>query len=60
MGRKIKNPILIGVDLSIAEPGISIYNPTWIIKQQTSTYKFEKKDYPTNIERYNHVSDTLI
>ncbi|MCP4761749.1 MAG: hypothetical protein GY870_08205 [archaeon] len=60
MGRKKNKPILIGVDLSIAEPGISIYNPTWIIKQQTSTYKFEKKDYPTNIERYNHVSDTLI
>ncbi len=64
MARKKKNNtdlILIGIDLSIVEPSFSFYNTlSEEVLNRTFVYKFEKKNYKTNVERYNDVSNTLI
>lgn len=51
-------PVLIGIDLSIAEPGIAIYDPE-INNNSVTTYNFQKGNFECNIRRYNRIAEKL-
>jgi hypothetical protein len=55
---KKNKPVLIGIDLSILEPGIAIYNPD-IDSNTVMTYNFPKGNFQCSIRRYNRVAEKL-
>ncbi len=60
MARKNQKLVLIGIDLSVAEPSLSVYSPSPDIENKTYVWKFEKKNYDIDVERYVDVSTSLI